>query len=91
VARKDPQRTLRDVGRRVAEIRAKAALTQEVFAERVAKISLKYLQRIEAGRANMSVLTLAKFAARIGVEVRELFDPPASHVVRRGRPRVRPR
>jgi transcriptional regulator with XRE-family HTH domain len=87
VARKDPKRTLLDVGRRIAEVRAEAGLTQEQFAERVARVSLKYLQRIEAGRANMTVLTLAKFAARIGVEVRDLFDPPTAREVRRGRPR----
>lgn len=91
VARKDPKRTLSDLGRRIAEVRADAGLTQEEFAERVARISLKYLQRIEAGRANMTVLTLAKFAARIGVEVKELFDAPASRDVRRGRPRGRAR
>jgi transcriptional regulator with XRE-family HTH domain len=91
VARKDPKRTLLDLGRRVAEVRAEAGLTQEEFAERVARVSLKYLQRIEAGRANMTVLTLAKFAARIGVDVRELFAPPTSREVRRGRPRARVR
>ena len=89
MARKDPKRTLLDLGRRVAEVRADAGLTQEEFAERVARVSLKYLQRIEAGRANLTVLTLAKFAARIGVEVKDLFEPPASRDIRRGRPRAR--
>lgn len=72
----------------MAELRVNAGLTQEKFAERVARVSLKYLQRIEAGRANMTVLTLAKFAARLGVEVRELFEPPASRDVKRGRPKL---
>lgn len=71
----------------MAEVRVESGLTQEEFAERVARVSLKYLQRIEAGRANMSVLTLARLAAKIGVEVKELFEPPASREVRRGRPR----
>jgi DNA-binding XRE family transcriptional regulator len=88
VGRKDPRRTLLDVGRRIAEVRIKTGLTQEEFAERVARISLKYLQRIEAGRANLTVLTLAKFAARIGVEVKELFEPPISREIRRGRPKT---
>lgn len=89
MAKKDPRRTLLDLGRRVAEVRAAAGLTQEQFAERVARVSIKYLQRIEAGRANMTVLTLAKFAGRIGVEVRDLFDAPTSRAVRRGRPRAK--
>jgi transcriptional regulator with XRE-family HTH domain len=72
----------------VAEVRVQSGLTQEEFAERVAGVGLKYYQRIEAGRANMTVLTLAKFASRLGVEIRELFEPPRSREVKRGRPRA---
>jgi transcriptional regulator with XRE-family HTH domain len=51
--------TVRNVGRRVAELRAKAGLTQEQQAERLG-FTLKYLQRIEGGGENLTVRSLSK-------------------------------
>lgn len=82
----DPKRTLRDLGRRVAELRVAMGLTQEAFAEMMMNVSTKYLQRIEAGRENLTVESLVVLASKFRVPVRDLFDPPASRAVRLGRP-----
>lgn len=82
----DPKRVLKDIGRRVAEIRGAHGMTQERFAEEVLGVSLKYLQAVEAGRENLSVTSLVKLANLVRVRVTELFLPPASREVRLGRP-----
>jgi transcriptional regulator with XRE-family HTH domain len=87
VSKQTAQRVLRDLGRRVAEIRVTAGMTQEQFAERRLKVSPKYLQRIEAGRANLTVTSLVTLADALSVDVRELFRAPKSRDMRRGRPR----
>ena len=86
--RQDPERVLKDIGRRVAEIRTAYEMTQERFAEEVLGMSLKYLQAVEAGRENMSVASLVKLANLVRVPVADLLSPPTTRVVRRGRPRL---
>lgn len=82
----DTDRVLRALGRRVAELRRDAGLTQEQLAENLG-YSTKYLQRIEAGRHNLSVRSLVLLAHEIGVTTATLFDRPASMKVQVGRPR----
>lgn len=77
---------LRDLGRRVAELRAARGLTQERFAED-ANITAQYLQRIEAGRENLTVRSLVRLAGLLHVSVTDLFAKPAQREVRPGRPR----
>lgn len=81
----EPDRVVRGLGRRVAELRAQSGRTQEQLAERL-KMQVKYLQRVEGGSQNLSVRTLVRFANALGVPVAELFRPPASTQVRVGRP-----
>ena len=81
----DPDRVLRGVGRRVAEFRRERGYTQEVFAER-AGVSLKFIQRVEGGRENLTVRSLTRFASLLQVAVAELFGEPRSRTVRKGRP-----
>lgn len=82
----DPDRVIRGLGRRVAELRTQAGWTQEELAERM-KQPVKYLQRIESGSQNLSVRTLVRFANSLGVPMAELFQPPASlRMPRPGRP-----
>lgn len=88
VRRQDPERVLRDIGRRVAEIRRRHEMTQERFAEEILTVSLKYLQAIEAGRENLTVASLVKLANLVRVPIAELFAPPETRVVRKGRPRA---
>ncbi len=60
--------------------------TQEVAAERLG-IDVRELQRIEAGRVNLTLHSLLRLARALGTSVRDLFDPPASRVPRKpGRP-----
>lgn len=76
---------IRDVGRRIAELRAEAGLTQEALAERLG-LTPRYVQMLEAGDANPPIRSLAELAQALGVELRELFEEPASREVRVGRP-----
>ena len=79
--------TVRNVGRRVAELRAKAGLTQEQQAERLG-FTLKYLQRIEGGGENLTVRSLVKIASVFGVSVTELFHKPRTKQAGPGRPKM---
>lgn len=61
--------------RRLRELRKKAGLTQEAFAEK-AKFSYKYYQGIERGQwTNLRLRTLEKLADGYGVELWELLKP----------------
>jgi transcriptional regulator with XRE-family HTH domain len=79
----DPDRVIRGLGRRLAELRVSAGRTQESLAER-ARIPVKYLQLVESGSQNLSVRTLVRFANALGVPMADLFAPPTS--LRRTRP-----
>ena len=80
-------RLLKDIGRRISELRAARGLTQDRLAERRG-VSLKYLQRVEAGRENLTVESLARIARVLGAPVGEFFRAPRSRSVRRGRPKT---
>ena len=85
-----PAEVLRDVGRRIAELRIAQGWTQEKMAEAL-DVNLPYLQRIEGGRENLTVRSLARLAHVLGVRVGALFEAPLDRTVRGpGRPR-RPR
>jgi transcriptional regulator with XRE-family HTH domain len=81
----DPDRLMRDLGRRLAELREERALTQEALAEE-AGFSTKYLQRLEAGRENLSLRSLVRLANLLKAPVVRLLDPPRVRRVRKGRP-----
>jgi transcriptional regulator with XRE-family HTH domain len=72
------------VGRRVGEIRSERSLTQAALAERL-DLALQNLQRIEQGRQNLTLRTLASIANALGVEVRALLEPPTTPRPKRGR------
>ncbi|MDO9018340.1 MAG: helix-turn-helix transcriptional regulator [Deltaproteobacteria bacterium] len=85
-----PADVLRGIGRRIAELRAAQGWTQEKMAEAL-DVNLPYLQRIEGGRENLTVRSLARLAHVLGVRVGALFEAPVDLTVRGpGRPR-RPR
>lgn len=84
----DPERTVRAIGRRIAEVRNERGLTQEEFAERFG-CSLKYVQRIEAGRQNLSVRSLVRLANALRIRTADLFLAPASLHSNPGRPKRR--
>lgn len=66
---------LDSIGRRVAELRKERRWSQAVLAERM-KLSAKYVQRIEAGRENLTVESLLRLADALGVDVVALFETP---------------
>lgn len=77
------------MGRRVAELRAERGLTQETLAEKLG-VSGVYVRRVELGRENLTIRSVARFAAMLSVRTADLFVPPASREVRVGRPRRAP-
>jgi len=83
-----PDRALRDVGRRIAELRVARGFTQEELSAQ-ADCSLKYWQAIEAGRENLTVKSLVRIANLLWVRPADLWKPPKSRHVRRGRPPAR--
>jgi transcriptional regulator with XRE-family HTH domain len=80
-----PDLVMRDVGRRIAEVRRSRHWTQEEAAERLG-MPLKNLQRIERGLQNLTIRTLVRVASTFGVRTADLFTPPVSREVRKGRP-----
>lgn len=82
----DPARLARDVGRRVAELRAERGLTQEQLAERL-EVSARWVQSIEAGDENLGLGTIAKLATVLKTQAIRFFEPPTTKPPRPGRPK----
>ena len=82
----DADRAIKDIGRRIAEIRRERGWTQEQGAERLG-LQTNNLQRIELGMQNLTVRSLVRLANGLGVGLASLCEAPASRVVRPGRPR----
>jgi transcriptional regulator with XRE-family HTH domain len=79
---------IRDVGRRIAEIRAARGKTQEEFAEETG-VTVGYVRRLEAGE-NLTLRSLVETANLLKVRVTELLKPPRSRKITIGRPRKFP-
>jgi transcriptional regulator with XRE-family HTH domain len=86
VRKLDADRAIKDIGRRIAEIRRERGLTQEQTAERLG-LQTNNLQRIELGMQNLTVRSLVRIANGLGVGLASLCEPPSSRLVGRGRPR----
>lgn len=84
--RPSSKRVLKDLGRRVAELRQGLELTQAALAERLT-VTSRYVQSIEGGRENLTVESLTVLAAVLDVSVGALFEPPTSRDVQVGRPK----
>ncbi len=80
-------RTQENVGRRIAELREQAGVTQ-AFVAGHAGISVNNLQRIEYGGQNLTIESLVKIAQALGTTPAALFEPvTVKRVARRGRPK----
>src|SRR5437773_2415884 len=77
----------RDVGRRIAECRVGAGLTQLELAEAL-DMSLQYVQRVEAGHVNMTLGSLRRWSHALGVSPNALLERPTTARRGRGRPPV---
>jgi transcriptional regulator with XRE-family HTH domain len=84
----DPDRLIEQVGRRIAELRTRAGLTQAEVAEKL-RTTVSNYQRIEHGLQNLTIKTAARIASAIGVSTASLFEASASRQPRRGRPKKR--
>lgn len=80
-----PHPLLVNVGRRVAELRAEQGLTQEELAER-AELSARYIQRVESGGENLTLLTLLHVADALRVEPADLLQQARRGPAGPGRP-----
>ncbi|MEN9797278.1 MAG: hypothetical protein RL653_974 [Pseudomonadota bacterium] len=67
-------RTARHLGRRVAELRRRAGMTQEELAEQV-DTSTRYVQQVEAGRQNLTLELMVRFANGLEVDPAALLQP----------------
>ena len=76
MAKLDPENVVRAVGQRARRARRALGWTQEQVAER-AGFSVKYLQRIEGGRENLTIKSLVDLAAVLEIEVADFFAPEA--------------
>jgi transcriptional regulator with XRE-family HTH domain len=84
--KEDPDRNVADVGRRIAELRQQAGMTQEDLARELGSTQ-QYAQRLETG-LNLTIHSLTKVANALGVTTRTLFDPTTyRRPTRAGRPR----
>lgn len=84
--RPSPEQVKKDLGRRLAEIRRLREWTQAQLAEE-ADVSTPYIARVEAGRENLTLDSITRFATLLKVQVLHLFLPPTDPRVKRGRPR----
>ena len=75
-------------GRRVAECREAAEITQQSFAEHLGA-AVKWVQEVEGGRQNVTLSSITRIANGLGVSVSELFETPTTGPRSPGRPRGR--
>jgi transcriptional regulator with XRE-family HTH domain len=82
---------LRNIGRRIAELRTARGYTQQAAADRL-KCTARYVQAVEAGRVNLSVRALVDWANLVRAPLAALVARPLSRARRRpGRPPKAPR
>ncbi len=81
----DAESVLESVGANVRRERVRLGLTQEGLAER-ADVDLRFLQRVEQGRTNLSVRTLCALAGALAVNPGSLLSAATVVPPRRGRP-----
>lgn len=73
------------IGANVSRARLRAGLTQERLAE-AADLDLRFVQRVERGTTNLSVLVVVALADALGVTPGSLFTKNQLPEARRGRP-----
>ena len=61
------------LGQTIRRYRQRAALSQEKLAEK-AELSTVFINRVEAGKENISVDALYRIARSLGVSLSELFE-----------------
>lgn len=72
----DIERIKRNAGRRIAEARREAGLSQAALATRI-KRTQQFVNLIEKGEQNLTLDTLVRVANGVGCRARDLLDDPA--------------
>ena len=88
MATPNASQVIKDIGRKIAELRTAKGWSQARFAE-VLGIALQNVQRMEQERQNFTVRTLVNVARKLGCEPRDLWSAPENPTRRRGRPPVK--
>ena len=73
------------IGANVYRARVRVGLTQERLAEK-AELDLRFLQRVERGKTNLSIATLVSLADALDVTPGSLLKKAVLPEVQRGRP-----
>jgi len=68
----DPGRVVAAVGSAIRGARKKAGLTQQQVADLMG-VSVKYVQRVEAGGANLTIMSMVRLANALGTSAPELL------------------
>ena len=63
----------KELGERIRELRKSAGITQEELGEKSA-LSYKFIGELERGQVNISIDSLVRIAAALGVEIGDLFS-----------------
>lgn len=81
-----PEQVVRDVGRRIAEVRRERGMTQIALADRL-RYSVQHVSQLENG-TNVTMHTLALVANALDARLEDLVSPPREErrEVHRGRP-----
>ncbi|WP_437665622.1 helix-turn-helix domain-containing protein [Sorangium sp. So ce1182] len=74
------------VGANVRRLRLKRTMTQEALAD-AAGLHVNFIQRVEAGKVNLTLVSLVTLADALGVSPGNLLRPASLLEVKRGRPR----
>jgi transcriptional regulator with XRE-family HTH domain len=80
---------LRFIAANTRSFRLKRGLTQQSLAE-AADLDLRFIQRIERGTTNLSVLVLVALSDALDVPATEFFKPAKLAPPKAGRPRKNP-
>lgn len=82
----DPAAILKNVGYRISEMRRERRLTKEAFATK-ADVTLKYIQRVESGSENLTLLSIVRFANILEKDLAEFLLPASLAPRKPGRPK----
>ena len=64
---------LKNLGKKLKEVRLQNNLTQEELAEKIG-IHPTYVGKLEAGKNNPSVMMIYKFSIALKIDIMDLFD-----------------
>lgn len=86
---KDPGKIIKNIGRRIGEVREHQGLKQSELADKLG-MSTRHLQRCESGmEVRLTVETLVRIANALSVDYREFQKAPKTNRPKPGRPKIK--